>query len=63
MRDIAKSATAGFSQADIEFPPPIGGLLKRGFDITGSLIGLIALSPLFVMIALLVKFSDGFSRA
>ena len=51
MRDVAKSATAGFPQADIDFPPPIGGLLKRSFDIAGSLAGLIALSPLFVMIA------------
>ncbi|TIT58478.1 MAG: sugar transferase, partial [Mesorhizobium sp.] len=59
MRDIAKSATAGFSQADTDFPPPIGGLIKRSFDVAGSLAGLIALSPLFIMIALLVKFSDG----
>ena len=58
MRDVAKSATADFSQADIDFPP-IGGLVKRGFDIVGALVGLIALSPLFVLIALLVKFSDG----
>ncbi|AID34089.2 exopolysaccharide biosynthesis protein [Mesorhizobium sp. SEMIA 3007] len=59
MRDIAKSATADFSQADTDFPPPIGGLIKRSFDIFGSLVGLIALSPLFIMVALLVKFSDG----
>ena len=52
MRDIAKSATADFSQADTDFPPPIGGLIKRSFDIAGSLAGLIALSPLFIMIAL-----------
>ncbi|TGV95554.1 sugar transferase, partial [Mesorhizobium sp. M2D.F.Ca.ET.145.01.1.1] len=51
MRDIAKSATAGFSQADTDFPPPIGGLIKRSFDVAGSLAGLIALSPLFIMIA------------
>ncbi|MBZ9676464.1 sugar transferase [Mesorhizobium sp. ES1-1] len=59
MRDVAKSATADFSQADTDVPPPIGGLVKRGFDIVGALVGLIALSPLFLMIALLVKFSDG----
>lgn len=59
MRDIAKPANADFSEAGIDFPPPIGGLIKRGFDIAGSLIGLIALSPLFLMVALLVKFSDG----
>ncbi|MER9540597.1 sugar transferase [Mesorhizobium sp. M0437] len=59
MRDLAKPADADFSQAGVDFPPPIGGLLKRSFDIVGSLIGLVALSPLFVMIALLVRFSDG----
>ena len=59
MRDVAKSANAGFSQVGIDFPPPIGGLLKRSFDIVGSLVGLVLLSPLFVMVALLVKLSDG----
>ncbi|PTE10605.1 sugar transferase [Mesorhizobium helmanticense] len=59
MRDIAKPANADFSEAGIDFPPPIGGLIKRSFDIAGSVIGLIALSPLFLMVALLVKFSDG----
>ncbi|PDQ18032.1 exopolysaccharide biosynthesis protein [Mesorhizobium sanjuanii] len=59
MRDIAKPANADFSKAGIDFPPPIGGLIKRSFDIAGSVIGLIALSPLFLMVALLVKFSDG----
>jgi exopolysaccharide production protein ExoY len=59
MSDVAKPANADFSQAGVDFPPPIGGLFKRGFDIVGSLIGLIAVSPLFLMIALLVKFSDG----
>jgi exopolysaccharide production protein ExoY len=37
--------------------PPIGGFLKRGFDILGAALGLILLSPLFVLLALLVKFS------
>ncbi|TIP31264.1 MAG: sugar transferase, partial [Mesorhizobium sp.] len=55
MRDVAKPANAGFSQAGIDFPPPIGGLLKRSFDIVGSLAGLVLLSPLFLMVALLVK--------
>ncbi|TIN83475.1 MAG: sugar transferase, partial [Mesorhizobium sp.] len=58
MRDVAKPANAGFSQAGIDFPPPIGGLLKRSFDIVGSLAGLVLLSPLFLMVALLVKLSD-----
>ena len=59
MRDVAKSVSAGFSQAGIEFPRPIGGPLKRSFDIAGSLAGLVLLSPLFLMVALLVKLSDG----
>ena len=59
MRDVAKSANAAFSQVGVDFPPPIGGLLKRSFDIFGSLVGLVALSPLFLMLALLVKLSDG----
>ncbi|TIU37575.1 MAG: sugar transferase, partial [Mesorhizobium sp.] len=40
MRDVAKSANAGFAQVGVDFPPPIGGLLKRSFDIVGSLSGL-----------------------
>lgn len=39
--------------------PPIGGFIKRGFDIVGASLGLILLSPLFVLLALLVKASDG----
>ncbi|RAZ91270.1 sugar transferase [Mesorhizobium hawassense] len=58
MRDVAKSANAGFAQVGVDFPPPIGGLLKRSFDIVGSVAGLVLLSPLFLMVALLVKLSD-----
>jgi exopolysaccharide production protein ExoY len=58
MRDVAKSADAGFAQVGVDFPPPIGGVLKRSFDIVGSLAGLVLLSPLFLMVALLVKLSD-----
>ncbi|TGP51938.1 sugar transferase [bacterium M00.F.Ca.ET.230.01.1.1] len=58
MRDVAKSANAGFAQVGVDFPPPIGGLLKRSFDIAGGVAGLILLSPLFLMVALLVKLSD-----
>jgi exopolysaccharide production protein ExoY len=38
--------------------PPTGGILKRGFDVLGACVGLILLSPLFVMLALLVKLSS-----
>jgi len=58
MRDVAKSASASFAQVGVDFPPPIGGLLKRSFDIVGSLAGLVLLSPLFLMVAMLVKLSD-----
>lgn len=46
-------------QPDREMPPPIGGLFKRGFDIATATIGIVVLAPLLVMLALLVKFSDG----
>jgi exopolysaccharide production protein ExoY len=46
------------SRSDCE-APPIGGLFKRGFDIAGALAGIVLLGPLLVMLAMLVKFSDG----
>jgi exopolysaccharide production protein ExoY len=39
--------------------PPIGGLVKRGFDIAGAAAGIVLLSPLLLMLAALVKYSDG----
>ncbi len=39
--------------------PPIGGTLKRGFDILFALAALVFLAPFLILIALLVKFSDG----
>ena len=39
--------------------PPIGGLCKRGFDFTGALLALVVLSPILLMLAALVKLSDG----
>ncbi|PYE88797.1 sugar transferase [Phyllobacterium leguminum] len=38
---------------------PVGGALKRSFDLIGATAGLILLSPLFLLVALLVKFSSG----
>ncbi len=38
---------------------PLGGIFKRGFDIIGASAGLIFLSPLLLLIAALVKYSDG----
>jgi len=37
--------------------PPIGGFLKRGFDVLGAALGLLLLCPLFLLLALLVKSS------
>ena len=39
--------------------PPIGGTLKRAFDVAGALVGLLLLGPLILLLAALVKFSDG----
>ena len=39
--------------------PPVGGLYKRLFDITVAATAILFLSPLLVMLAALVKFSDG----
>ncbi len=47
------------SRAETEVPPPIGGIFKRFFDIVAALVGLIALSPLLLMLVLLVKCTDG----
>ena len=38
--------------------PPLGGSFKRIFDVLGAASGLVVLSPLFILLALLVKFSD-----
>lgn len=38
--------------------PPLGGSFKRIFDVLGAASGLVILSPLFILLALLVKFSD-----
>lgn len=44
---------------EAETAPPIGGAFKRLFDITAALAGIAALAPLLVMLALLVRASDG----
>jgi exopolysaccharide production protein ExoY len=38
---------------------PIGGLLKRSFDVLAAVLALILLSPLFMLLSSLVKLSDG----
>lgn len=59
MSDFAGATGPGVQQVDIDVQPPIGGIIKRGFDIAGASFGLIFVSPLFLLLALLVKFSDG----
>lgn len=44
---------------EAEIQPPIGGIFKRCFDISAALGGIVVLSPLFLMLVLLVKLSDG----
>ncbi len=60
MKNAARTVNLAYSdKMDARRHPPIGGALKRGFDIVGAAAGLVLLSPLFLMIALLVKCSDG----
>lgn len=40
-------------------PPAIGGAWKRVFDVFGALAALVVFSPLFLMLGMLVKLSDG----
>ena len=56
MRDAVSSA--GWSHLPRAYTP-VGGLYKRFFDITMAVAAILVLSPLLVMLAALVKFSDG----
>ncbi|WP_163267688.1 sugar transferase [Chelativorans alearense] len=42
-----------------EAKPVLGGVFKRGFDVVAALMAILFLSPLLIMLALLVKLSDG----
>ncbi|RUM98359.1 sugar transferase [Pseudaminobacter arsenicus] len=60
MKNAARVADRSFelrSRAGAE--PPIGGITKRGFDIVGALSAILLLSPLLLLLAMLVKFSNG----
>lgn len=59
MRYAARLANRFSPRSDGENEPAIGGVFKRGFDVAGALAGIVLLSPLLVMLAALVKFSDG----
>ena len=63
MRDsTASESVLLIDNADIdylEFSRPVGGWCKRYFDVGCSAVALVLFSPLFLMISLLVKLSDG----
>ncbi|MBW6425259.1 sugar transferase [Rhizobium sp. XQZ8] len=59
MKSATRSAETPFSKmTQAEIALPTGGLVKRSFDITSAALALLLFSPLFLMIAALVKFSD-----
>ncbi len=54
------AAVAGIPMIEIR-PTPLDGwgrIIKRTFDILGALLGLIVLSPLFLVVAILIKATD-----
>ncbi|PSJ61619.1 sugar transferase [Pseudaminobacter soli (ex Li et al. 2025)] len=60
MKYAAKLASLSLrSRSGCKAQPPIGGAIKRGFDIVGASAGLLLLSPLLMMLAALVKATDG----
>ena len=58
MKGLAKPLNFGLPKTG-HMPPPVGGMTKRGMDVAGALIGLVMMGPLFLMLAALVKLSDG----
>ena len=59
MTDTVKSAGMVFSPSSQRPASPLGGILKRSLDIVGACAGLLLLSPLLLMLAILVRYSDG----
>jgi exopolysaccharide production protein ExoY len=60
MKPATKLATVTFLRSpETTGKLPVGGFLKRSFDVVGATAGIILLSPLFLLLALLVKLSDG----
>ncbi|NTF33755.1 sugar transferase [Rhizobium skierniewicense] len=59
MKSATRSAVSPLSsstESDVSFP--IGGIAKRSFDVSSALLAILILSPIFLMIMALVKFSD-----
>lgn len=60
MKNAARVADRPFEfRSTVGAEPPLGGAAKRGFDLAGALGAAILLSPLLLLVALLVKLSDG----
>jgi exopolysaccharide production protein ExoY len=59
MKSATRSASSTFQSAATHGAPPLGGITKRGFDVVAASLALVFLSPIFLMIAALVKLSDG----
>lgn len=59
MKYAMKLASLWFVRVDSIGFSPIGGIMKRCFDIFGAVVGLVFLGPLFAMIAALIKVTDG----
>ena len=59
MKSATQSAEQTLSSSeDFDVSFPIGGIAKRSFDMTSAALALLIFSPLFLLIAALVKFSD-----
>lgn len=59
MKSATRSADSPFSAVtEAAMALPTGGLVKRSFDITSALLALFLFSPIFLMVAVLVKLSD-----
>jgi exopolysaccharide production protein ExoY len=59
MKSASRSASSPFFSSFTTGAPPIGGISKRSFDILVALAALVVLSPIFLLIMTLVKYSDG----
>jgi exopolysaccharide production protein ExoY len=59
MNEISRAAAFEETRTELIYAKPLGGALKRAFDITAALLALVFLSPLFLMVAALIKYTDG----
>ncbi|MBA4775923.1 MULTISPECIES: sugar transferase [Agrobacterium] len=59
MKSATQSAEQTLSSSeDFDVSFPIGGIAKRSFDMTSAALALLIFSPIFLLIAVLVKLSD-----